>query len=283
MLNHAKGKGYEHPAKYAMAKISFMNIENIHVMRASLRSFLTLLRKEEENFLGELDKCGWMEHLRTTLRAASLIAQMVHSQRYSVLVHCSDGWDRTPQLTSLAQLLLDATFRTRAGFRTLVEKEWLSFGHQFALRSGTIAPVEKGSHTPGEENTSPIFLQFIDCVWQLSQQFPTAFEFNGTYLASLMDALLSCKYGDFLCNCERQRVALKFQRRVRSVWGVLEGRRFRNDAFLPTSEQVLLPDLSGCHLRPWTAYYCRGSDLQHQEPQPMLEARCAELAEEVKR
>ena len=35
----------------------------------------------------------------------------------SVLVHCSDGWDRTAQLTSLAMLMLDSHYRTLRGFQ----------------------------------------------------------------------------------------------------------------------------------------------------------------------
>ena len=34
----------------------------------------------------------------------------------AALVHCSDGWDRTSQLTSLALLLLDPYYRTYPGF-----------------------------------------------------------------------------------------------------------------------------------------------------------------------
>lgn len=48
---------------------------------------------------------------------------------------CS-GWDRTAQLTSLTEILIDPYYRTRKGFAIVVEKEWLSFGHKFAVRHG---------------------------------------------------------------------------------------------------------------------------------------------------
>ena len=49
----------------------------------------------------------------------------------SVLVHCSDGWDRTAQICSIAQLLLDPYFRTMEGFAVLIEKDWCAFGFKF--------------------------------------------------------------------------------------------------------------------------------------------------------
>jgi len=48
------------------------------------------------------------------------------------VVHCSDGWDRTAQLTSLSMLMLDSYYRTLRGFQVLLEKEWIGFGHKFA-------------------------------------------------------------------------------------------------------------------------------------------------------
>ena len=72
-----------------------------------------------------------------------------------------------PQVTALAQLLLDPYFRSLRGFGRLVAKEWLSFGHQFALRCGSVAPIERGAHAahaPSDEQLSPIFLQFVEAV-----------------------------------------------------------------------------------------------------------------------
>lgn len=54
-----------------------------------------------------------------------------------MLVHCSDGWDRTAQLTALSMLMLDPYYRTIKGFEVLIEKEWMSFGHKFQQVSAT--------------------------------------------------------------------------------------------------------------------------------------------------
>lgn len=66
-------------------------------------------------------------HLHSILKGALTIATALDAGNPS-LVHCSDGWDRTSQLTSLAQLLLDPYYRTIQGFCRLVAKEWCSFG-----------------------------------------------------------------------------------------------------------------------------------------------------------
>ena len=39
----------------------------------------------------------------------------------------------------------------------------------------------------------PVFIQFLDCVWQTLQQFPNHFEFNNNFLIALAENLYSGK------------------------------------------------------------------------------------------
>ena len=85
-----------------------------------------------------------MRSLHTSCTSTVLIlATLRYSPRnYSgshVLIHCSDGWDRTSQLRALSQRCLDPYYRTMEGFMVLIEKDWLSFGHMFRHRSGFLS------------------------------------------------------------------------------------------------------------------------------------------------
>ncbi len=42
--------------------------------------------------------------------------QVISEDKASVLIHCSDGWDRTAQTCALTCLLLDPYYRTLHGF-----------------------------------------------------------------------------------------------------------------------------------------------------------------------
>lgn len=61
--------------------------------------------------------------------------QAIAEEGISVLVHCSDGWDRTSQVCSVAAVLLDPYYRTLRGFMvknhlyTLAELLQLALGH----------------------------------------------------------------------------------------------------------------------------------------------------------
>ncbi|KAI9699619.1 MAG: hypothetical protein M1820_007119 [Bogoriella megaspora] len=138
--NHAVGMGSENMDNYKFATKAFLGIENIHVMRDSLNKVMDALKDTDVTPLGPnrelLAKSNWLKHISGILDGASMIARQVGIHHSHVLIHCSDGWDRTSQLSALSQLCLDPYYRTMEGFAVLVEKDWLSFGHQFRHRSG---------------------------------------------------------------------------------------------------------------------------------------------------
>ncbi|XP_030489489.2 phosphatidylinositol-3-phosphatase myotubularin-1 [Cannabis sativa] len=265
LANGAMGGGSESSSNYFHSEIVFFGIDNIHAMRESfarLRDYLDTYGATSSDGMSSflrhggwtwgggnlssmsasvstLGDSGWLIHIQSILAGSAWIAARVALESASVLVHCSDGWDRTTQLISLASLLLDPFYRTFTGFQALIEKDWLAFGHPFSDRVGmpTVSgggniPYElsrqssasafpsspmrqsTGSHTSqnpssthaqNSNNYSPIFLQWIDCVSQLMRMYPFAFEFSSAFLVDLLDSMLSCRFGNFLCNSEKER------------------------------------------------------------------------------
>lgn len=139
----AVGLGSENMDNYRFATKVYLGIDNIHVMRDSLNKVIDALKESDLTPLAPnrdiLAKSGWIKHIANMLDGVGLIARQVGLQHSHVLIHCSDGWDRTSQLSALSQLCLDPYYRTLEGFIVLVEKDWLSFGHMFAHRSGLLS------------------------------------------------------------------------------------------------------------------------------------------------
>ena len=139
----AVGLGSENMDHYRFATKVYLGIDNIHVMRDSLNKVIDALKESDVTPLAPsreaLANSKWLKHINGLLDGASIIARQVALQHSHVLIHCSDGWDRTSQLSALSQLCLDPYYRTLEGFIVLVEKDWLSFGHMFAHRSGFLS------------------------------------------------------------------------------------------------------------------------------------------------
>jgi hypothetical protein len=139
----AVGLGSENMDNYPFATKVYLGIDNIHVMRDSLNKVIDALKESDLTPLPPnrdiLAKSNWIKHIANMLDGVGIITRQVALQHSHVLIHCSDGWDRTSQLSALSQLCLDPYYRTLEGFIILVEKDWLSFGHMFAHRSGFLS------------------------------------------------------------------------------------------------------------------------------------------------
>ncbi|MES1913632.1 MAG: hypothetical protein MHM6MM_005809, partial [Cercozoa sp. M6MM] len=293
--NIARGGGYEREKHYADCCFNFLNVGNIHVVRqsfAALRAQFATLPLLSDQFIleapshamGELDlepseawhhrydaverqlrradsACDWFRHVSALLTGAARVVQALEEDTSVVLVHCSDGWDRTAQLTCLAQLLLDARFRTLRGFAGLVRKEWCDFGHKFARRLGHSFDENERLNS-ADSQRSPVFAQFLDCVFQVVVQHPHEFEFTPLLLQELLESAHNCRFGDFLCDSAKERAEANIEQETQSVWSELLteqsefAERLRNAAFRP-SGRVLQVRTKPEHLRLWRGAYSR--------------------------
>ena len=310
----------------------FCNIDNIHVMRDAVNKLSSILN-DLDRYPATYDKLSasaallqqaltktqWLNRLSIILQSVDRITKSIHLNNTNVIIHCSDGWDRTSQVSALSQLCLDPYYRTLKGFMVLVEKEWTSFGFKFATRAdhgGCIGAIMKKeiksalvhdennqnelnsgqslessmySESPQNDNSqsvtsigsgaaasvssffqraaraareikntaqnglssspspedgadgsgytssssiysgssekSPIFHQFLDCVYQIYRQNPTQFEFNSRFLKRLFYHYYSCQYGSFLCDSEKELYEVyKVQDSTVSVWDYFNSR-----------------------------------------------------------
>ncbi|KAM7088147.1 phosphatidylinositol-3,5-bisphosphate 3-phosphatase MTMR4 isoform 3-T3 [Ciconia maguari] len=257
VANRAKGGGCECEEYYPNCEVVFMGMANIHSIRNSFQYLRAVCSQvpDPSNWLSALESTKWLQHLSVMLKAAVLVSSAVDREGRPVLVHCSDGWDRTPQIVALAKILLDPYYRTMEGFQVLVESDWLDFGHKFGDRCGHQEKVED------QNEQCPVFLQWLDAVHQLLKQFPCLFEFNEAFLVKLVQHTYSCLYGTFLGNSPCEREMRNIYKRTCSVWSLLRAgnKNFHNLLYMPGSEQVLHPV---CHVRAlhvWTAVYLPAS------------------------
>jgi len=257
IANQAIGMGYEKisASSYKQCKLEFLSIDNIHVMREAFYRIQRLCEsthKDDRNFYTSLDATHWLTTIKLLLNCSVKIAKIIDQEGCSVLLHCSDGWDRTAQLASLAQIFLSPFFRTIKGLQVLIEKDWLSVGHKFAVRCG------HADSNFNDDQRSPIFLQFIDCVWQCVQQFPCLFEFTEDLLVFIMDHVYSCQFGTFLLNNERERKQANLEEITVSLWSEIDHQRskFLNPFYLP-GVGAIYPSTYFEDIHLWKSYYLR--------------------------
>lgn len=53
---------------------------------------------DETKWLSAIESTYWLKHIKCILAGACRIVDKVENHKTSVLVHCSDGWDRTAQV-----------------------------------------------------------------------------------------------------------------------------------------------------------------------------------------
>ena len=255
MANKLKGGGYENPNNYPKInmEVIFCDIPNIHSVRNSYEKLLSSISYIPENdysVISNLPNTSWYETIILILKGGFQIYNSIKSEEKTVLIHCSDGWDRTSQLSALSQILLDKYYRTLKGFIVLIEKDWLSFGHQFRIRNG-FCPKEK------RDEFSPIFIQWLDCIYQIIEQNCFKFEFNVNLLNYIAERIYCGKYGTFLFNSDKERKENNAKQTTISIWSEIlqKEKEFKNPIYDENNEQEI--QINYKKIKLWKEYFLR--------------------------
>ncbi|XP_048586717.1 myotubularin isoform X2 [Nematostella vectensis] len=220
-----------------------------------LQAFLAS-KGDDSKYLSQLEETEWLTQLSELLQTATQAAVAMDCDKSSVLFSYEDGCDRTAQVSSLVQVMLDPYYRTLDGFQVLIQKEWLSFGHKFADR---ILPPE--TNPESTEEHGPVFLQWLDCVWQLTQQYPFSFQFNEYLLKTIAESAYSSRFGTFLANSSRDREEEEIDERTASLWTWLnvvtmdDPDCFINPRYQKNASLKLFPRYHIACLKLWTSCY----------------------------
>ncbi|VDD83595.1 unnamed protein product [Mesocestoides corti] len=136
-----------------------------------------------------------------------------------LIVGSGEGRDRSLLVSSLIQVILSPHARTIRGFESLIQREWVSSGHPFPDRCSHLLPPLRSSNEPASSSDcSPVFLLFLDCVWQILCQYPGSFEFTDDLLLLLAEHVYVSEFGTFLGDCDAARNSLHLSRATVSFW-----------------------------------------------------------------
>lgn len=267
-FSKTKGGGCEPEVHYPMWTRVHKPIERHTALLESLSKVVeasTDTGVSMDKWLSRLEASGWLSHIKSVLTCACFVAQCLDQDERSVLIHGSEGTDSTLLACSLAQVILDPDCRTMRGFQALVEREWLRGGHPFRLRCQHGAFASPSVRT---RDQSPTFLIFLDCVFQIHQQFACSFEFNEQFLIMLFEHSYCSSFGTFLANSMRERKDLKLSQKTYSLWSYVNSPDMLAELMNPMydhNNQVIWPSVAPQSLVLWPALFLRW--VYDQKPQ----------------
>ncbi|XP_043543380.1 myotubularin-related protein 12 isoform X1 [Chiloscyllium plagiosum] len=197
--------GETHSVNYMVrTEILSATLPTLQEIQASYSRFKQLFLTENASefwetdikWLSALESSNWLEVIRQCLKKALDIVECLEHKNTTVVLMEENCCDLCCLIASIVQVIIDPHFRTISGFQSLIQKEWVMGCYCFLDRCNLLRNNDK---------EVPVFLLFLECMWQLLQQHPPAFEFTETYLTILSDSMYIPIFSTFLFNSPCQR------------------------------------------------------------------------------
>ncbi|XP_071468742.1 myotubularin-related protein 12 isoform X6 [Marmota flaviventris] len=93
-----------------------------------------------------LENSSWLDIIRRCLKKAIEIIECLEAQNMNVLLLEENASDHCCLLSSLVQVMMDPHCRTKIGFQSLIQKEWVMGGHCFLDRCNHLRQSDKEEH-----------------------------------------------------------------------------------------------------------------------------------------
>lgn len=259
----SKNTNTEIEPHYPQWRVLSRPIGSLSSVSVLLDSFVKLMDacndvgSSSDRWLSRLENSGWLSFVLNAMNVSCVVAQCLALEGVPVVVHGGKGLDTPLIVTSVAQIILNPDCRTIKGLQALIEREWLQAGYPFLTRH------KHSCYTPSPQRhktSSATFVLFLDCVFQLYNQFPCSFEFDSRYLIMLYEHSYCSQYGTFLGDSERQRMELKVRERTTSLWSHINRPQvidtLLNPMYVP-NVAVIWPSVAPLSIILWSEMYTR--------------------------
>lgn len=97
LVNRVTSGGYENSRDYRDCEIVFCDIDNIHAVSGAFAKLheLGASNTPQQKWFSQLENTNWLQLLSRILLAVNNMLETITVKEVNVLVHCTDGWDRT--------------------------------------------------------------------------------------------------------------------------------------------------------------------------------------------
>uniref|UniRef100_A0A5F8HGW7 Myotubularin-related protein 12 n=1 Tax=Monodelphis domestica TaxID=13616 RepID=A0A5F8HGW7_MONDO len=130
---------------------SFISLQEIQTSYSKFKQLFLIDNSSEfwdtdVKWFSLLESSNWLDIIRRCLKKAIEVIECLEVQNTNVLLIEENASDLCCIISSLVQVMMDPYCRTRFGFQSLIQKEWIMGGHCFLDRCNHLRQNDKEEH-----------------------------------------------------------------------------------------------------------------------------------------